>query len=209
VNFVSSSGAVGSDITSLNLTMPSAVQSGDTLIAVVALSAGVTNMVSAPTGWKTLQGYPLTETFALIKSVWVFQKTADANTTSGNLFSFSSTNARGVLLAYRGVRSVREAHRVSATNVRSLTAPSLETVKGALVLSIVSLSPINHERSVFSLQPLSARFDSGATRDLTLYAADRSQTQTGPSGELRFEARDESGATYPEPYTAVTLALEP
>ena len=93
--------------------------------------------------------------------------------------------------------------------MKTITTPSLETVKGALVLSIVSLSPVNHERGVFSLQPLNARFDIGASRDLTIYAADRSQSQTGPSGELRFESRDSSGAAYAGTYTAITLALEP
>ena len=82
-------------------------------------------------------------------------------------------------------------------------------MKDALVLSIVSLSPANHERGVFSLQPLIPRYDVGTSRELTVYAADRSQTQTDPSGELRFESRDDSGAAYTGTYTAITLALEP
>ena len=208
MSFVSSSGAVGSSTTSLNLVTPSAVQNGDTLIAVLVVNAQVTSAISAPSGWKTLAGYPLDESGTLVKSTWVFQKTADANTTS-NQFSFAETNARGVLLAYRGVRTVREAHRVNNNYVKTLTTPSLETVKDALVLSIVSLSPVNHERGVFSLQPLSVRFGVGTSRDLTIYAADRLQTQTGPSGELRFESRDSSGAAYTGSYTAITLALEP
>ncbi len=153
-------------------------------------------------------GYPLGESGTIVKSTWVFQKTADANAT-GNQFTFASTNARGLLLAYRGVRTVREASRVNNNYVKILTTPSLETVANALVVSIVSLSPVNHERGVFSLQPLNIRFDSKTSRDLTMYAADRSQTQSGPSGELRFESRDDSGAAYSGTYTSVTLALEP
>ena len=183
------------------------MQSGDTLIAVLVVNASISSPVAAPSGWKTLAGYPLDEPGTLVKSTWVFQKTADASTS--NPFSFASTNARGVLLAYRGVRSLREAHRVNSTYTKSITTPSLETVKNALVLSIVSLSPVNHERGVFSLQPLTARFDIGPSRDLTIYAADRAQSQTGPSGELRFESRDSSGAAYAGTYTAITLALEP
>ena len=208
MSFVSSSGAVGSSITSIKLVTSSTVQNGDTLIAVLVLNAGVTSPINAPTGWKTLAGYPLDEPGTLLKSTWVFQKTADANTTS-NQFSFAETNARGVLLAYRGVRTVREAHRVNSNYVKILTTPSLETVRNAFVVSIVSLSPVNHERGVFSLQPLDARYNIGLSRDLTIYAADRLQTQAGPSGELRFESRDESGAAYTGTYTAITLALEP
>lgn len=207
MSFISSSGAVGSGITALNLVTPSAVKTNDTLIAVIVVNASISSPISAPSGWKTLAGYPLDESGTLVKSTWVFQKTADTNT--NNQFSFASTNARGVLLAYRGVRTLREAHRVNNSDVKTVTTPSVETVKDALVVSIVSLSPVNHERGVFSLQPLNARFDVGATRDLTIYAADRSQAQTGPSGELRFESRDESGAAYTGTYTAITVALEP
>lgn len=208
MSFISSSGTVGLNVTSLNLVTPSAVQSGDTLIAVLVVNARVTSPISAPTGWKTLAGYPLDEPGTYVKSTWVFQKTADANTTSSR-FSFADTHARGVLLAYRGVRTVREASRVDNNFVLTLTTPSLETVKNALVVSIVSVSPLNHERGVFSLQPITARYDIGTSRDLTIYAADRAQIQTGSSGELRFESRDESGAAYTGTYTAITLALEP
>ena len=191
----------------MNLNAPGSVQSGDTLIAVIALNGTTANRVNAPAGWQTLPGYPLPGDGNIVKSVWIFQKQADSSL--NNAFTFSKTNAGGVLVAYRGARIVRETHRNTANFSANLVAPAIDTVKNALVLRIVSLSPVNHARGVVGLAALNLRYDTGAILGFPLYIADALQTQTGSSGEASFKVKDESGATYAEVGTGITLALEP
>ncbi len=193
-------------VSSLEISTPSGAQSGNTLIAILALNLNSAQGVSAPAGWTTLPGYPVVRD---VTSLWIFQKPASATTTLER-FDFPSTNARGVMLAYRGVRSIREAHQLeTGYSAATITAPSLTAAANSLIVRIVTLSPVNHVRVAVPRDPLSVRYDSGLTLTMSMLVGDEPRSQAGASGASRFVSQDNDQNGYAEPYTTVTLALEP
>ncbi len=190
----------------IDLDVPAA-QKDDLLIAVIALNALKTNRVNAPSGWSVLnQNYPLQGGGNAVKTLWIFTKRADSET-SANFAWAEASNARGVILAYRGVSSTLEARGVNdnPTN-NTIVAPSLDLPSDALVLRIASLGPANHEREAAPQNGLFVRYNSGPTLNLTLAVTDET-LKAGSSGERTFASRDQSGNAYSEPWSAVTIAL--
>jgi hypothetical protein len=175
-------------------------------LAVVVLNATQTNAVSAP-GFGIIAGYPVTDTQNVVKSVWVFTKTAGSEP-SNQTFTFNSTNARGLLLTYRNVNRIREAHVSQLSVVSQAFAPAITTTNGARVLRIVSTAPANHSVGIAAPGVLETRFNTGQTLDLSLYAGDQASTSASALA-IQFEFRDFAGASYSSSYTAITLSLEP
>ncbi len=210
VSFVSSSPVIDANaISSLNLATPVGVQEQDVLIAILCINATASNTVTPPSGWLLEAGYPLVENAAAIKSVWIFSKYVNNNQSNQNQFQLNqASNARAIILAYRGVQRIREAHTIQ--NAASpVVAPAVDTIKDAMVLRILTLSPVNHLRRVEDTSNLSIRYDSGATTNLTLLLADQIQSNTGSSGTRGFIVKDDFNRVFIESFTAVTLALEP
>jgi hypothetical protein len=189
----------------LELNIP-ATQQDDLLIAVIALNAFSTNRVTAPSGWSALStNYPLQGGGNAVKTLWIFTKRSTLESSAS--FSWAeSSNARGVILAYRGVSSWLEARRFNETPSAAAIAPSLDLGGEARVLRIASLAPANHERQAVTPSGLDVRYSSGATLNLSLTIAD--ETRSSPStGERNFAITDASNNAYAEPYSAVTIAL--
>ncbi len=218
VNFVSSNGAQVGELAipaanALVFSTPTGWQAGDLLVALVSLNAPASMAVTPPSGWQTLSGYPLEGGGDALKSVWVFTRIASSEANNASFGFPSLTNARGVILAYRGATSVLEAHAVLGTRGTNLVAPALNAPAGAKLLRLISIGPVNHDRRVTNPQNLTVRYDSDLTKNLSMLLVEETQAQTGSSGTRSFGVVDDQGRTEPlvvgSPYTAITLALVP
>jgi hypothetical protein len=189
----------------LELNVPS-TQQDDLLIAVIAINAFSSNIVTPPNGWTTLgTNYPLQGGGSAVKTLWIFTKRASPE----SIASFSwveSSNARGVILAYRGVNSWLEARRVIETPSPNAVTPSLDLPSDARVLRIASLAPANHERQARAPSGLEVRYNSGPTLNLSLAIADEA-LPSGRTDERSFAIVDKENNSYNEPYSAMTIAL--
>lgn len=194
---------------------PGGVTADDILIAFVSVNAFANNTVTPANGWTVLPGFPLSGGGSAVKSVWVFTRVSSSAEPGQHAFSFKSvTNARGVILAYRGVSTntpvLAEAHTVSDTASITPTAPSITTnLNGSVILRVGTLASANHERGLLGPDGLVVRYDSGVGLTLSMKIAEEPQNAAGATGTRTFTVIDDLNRQFAEPFTTITIALRP
>jgi hypothetical protein len=191
------------------------VAADDVLIAFVSVNAFADNTVTPGNGWSTLPGFPLGGGGSAVKSVWMFTRVVVSNEPAQHIFSFkSTTNARGVILAYRGVSTTNpilaEAHTVSDTASATPVAPGVNTsLNASVILRVATLAPANHERGLLGPDGLDVRYDSGTGLNLSMKITEERQSAAGPTGMRTFTVVDDQQRQFAEAFTTITLALRP
>ena len=189
--------------------------SDDVLIAFVSVNAFADNTLTPGSGWSTLPGFPLGGGGSAVKNVWVFTRAAVGNEPAQHVFSFkSATNARGVILAYRGASTTNpilaEAHTISNTASITPIAPGVNTsLNDSVILRVATLAPANHERGLLGPDGLDVRYDSGTGLSLSMKITEERQNAAGATGTRTFTVIDNLQQQFAEAFTTITLALRP
>lgn len=173
----------------LKINRPAGVQSGDLLIAQIAIRGDAAVSITPPAGWTRLRR----DTAGGELSVALYTKTAGTTEPRNYTWRFGGERraAAGIIAAYRGVAGV-DAHNGQATNTASnnITAPSVTaTVAGDRLLAFFAQA---HGKAKLTEPAGMSRREwpqSGGDEDgVSALAADQTLVAAGPTGPRTAES---------------------
>jgi hypothetical protein len=177
----SSSSAANGNATTLQIAAPPGVQSGDVLVAEVAVRMAPT--ITPPSGWILIR----TDVTGTPQTQAAYYKIAGASEPTSYTWTFSSSEAAaGGILAYTGVSTSNpidaQGGQVNAKSTL-LTAPSITTTSDGDAL--VAFFDVTQNNSVTPPGSMTERFDlatTGSMPFLTAEGADEIQATAGSTG---------------------------
>ena len=216
-----SSAATPAEASSITLSRPSAVSSGDVLVAVVDARLYASGVITAPPGWSLVRR-DSTALSALTQAIYI--RTATSSEPSSYTWGLSSrVSAAAAILAYAGVDRGAPVAAVSggtATRGSVVTAPSVTPPVADTTL--VAFWATNGQTPITVPSDVSERttaISSGSSLNVSLKGAEGGLVAAGPSGDRAARAewgyvvavgqllalRPAGGATAPQP--AVTAPV--
>ncbi|PZP56212.1 MAG: hypothetical protein DI596_10575, partial [Azospira oryzae] len=175
----------------LKINRPAGVQSGDLLIAQIAVRGDAAVAITPPAGWTLLRRDTAVGGSPPL-SVALYTKTAGSSEPENYTWTFAGKRrAVGIIAAYRGASGI-DAHGGQATNTASslITAPSVTaTVAGDRLLAFFAQAHGNAKLTEPAGMSRWERPQSGGGEDgVSALAADQTLTAAGPTGPRTAES---------------------
>ncbi len=193
---------IGGSGTTVTLTKPAGVVSGDVLIAAMNNIGAARSVTSTPTGWTLIKEELVTTAPAV--GLWVFKKVAGGSEPASYGFTFNyDFNGSAGIVAYSGGDDVSIVGNVTTTaggsSPYSVVAPSVTTPDNDSLLVWVGTLNVPTPTAAATFTPptgYTERFEQSTSyNNAALSMADKAQAVAGASGSATGSAANTSGGT--------------